>query len=179
LQVKNLFIIVTALALAGCGKSADPGRSIALRNGDFEQVANDGSIPGWTLVQHAGPRSYDMLVDAQGAYAGKGSFRMTRIQEQFYGSIKQDVAVGKFVGQRLELSAMLKTRDVGPAGWKLMVLGIDKGEFSSAFTGTSDWQRATLRVQVPNGVSTVSVGAILLDAGTGWLDDVQLKVVAP
>ncbi len=177
--MKNLILIVTALALVACGKSADPGKSIALLNGDFERVADDGSIPGWTMVQHAGPRSYEMVVDAQGVYAGKGSFRMTRTQEQFYGSIKQDVAVGKFAGQWLELSAMVKTRDVGPAGWKLMVLGIDKGENSPAFTGTSDWQRATLRVQLPNGVSTISVGATLLDAGTGWLDDVQLKVVAP
>ncbi len=177
--MKKLILIVTALALVACGKNADSGRNIAVLNGDFEQVASGGGIPGWTLVQHAGPPSYDMAVEAEGAYAGKGSFRMTRTVEQFYGSIKQDVAVGKFAGQWLELSAMVKTRDVGPAGWKLMILGIDKGEFSPAFTGTSDWQRATIRVQLPNGVSTISVGATLLDAGTGWLDDVQLNVVAP
>jgi hypothetical protein len=182
--MKNLGVVLAVLMLAACGKSADsgrsadPGRTIAIVNPGFEQTASDGSIPGWITVQHAGPPSYDMAVEAEGAEAGHGSFRMTRTLEQVYGSIKQDVDVGKLAGEWIELSAMVKTKDVGPAGWKLMILGVGTGVFSPAITGTSHWQRAKVRVQLPKGVATISVGATLLDAGSGWLDDVQLSVVA-
>jgi hypothetical protein len=183
--VKNLVAIMAALALAACNRSAEPGKaaeagkSIAVANAGFEQIAGDGSIPGWNTLQHAGPPSYEMVIDTQGAYAGKGSFRITRTRDQVYGSIKQDVAVGSAVGEWIELSAMVKTKDVGPGGWKLMILGAKADEFSPAITGTSDWQRAKVRVQLPNGVATIAVGATLLDAGSGWLDDVQLHAVAP
>ena len=184
--VRKLIAIVAATMLASCGKSVEsPGpRTEAasnvptLVNGDFEQVAADGSIPGWTTLQHAGPPSYETVIEAQGAYAGHGSFRMTRIQDQVYGTLSQDVAIAGAAGETFELSAMVKTRDVGPEGWKLMISGDRVHELSAAVTGTTDWHRASVRVQLPAATASLTVGVTLLDKGNGWMDDVQLRAIA-
>ena len=183
--MKYVIAIMAVIVLAACGKSMDPGSAsadsagaIAVVNGDFEQVASDSSIPGWTIQQHAGPPSYEMVVDAQGAYAGHGSFRMTRTQEQVYGTLSQDVAIAGAAGATVELSAMVKTKDVGPEGWKLMIAGDRVREFSPAITGTSDWHRLTVRAQLQPGTTSLTIAVTLLDGGSGWMDDVQLRAIA-
>jgi hypothetical protein len=178
-------VMIAVAMLTACRNSADsgspktgPASTIAtVVNGDFEQVADDGSIPGWTTQQHAGPPSYEMVIDAQGAYAGHGSFRMTRTQEQVYGTLSQEVAIAGVAGETIELSAMLKTKDVGPEGWKLMISGDRVREFSPAATGDSDWHPVSVRVQLPVATNSLTVGVTLLDKGSGWIDQVQLKVI--
>jgi hypothetical protein len=184
--VKNFIVVIAVGMLAACGKSTDSAHPNAgsastvatVVNGDFEQVADDGSIPGWTPQQHAGAPSYEMVIDPQGAYAGHGSFRMTRTQEQVYGMLSQDVAIAGTAGETIELSALVKTKDVGPEGWKLMISGERVREFSPAATGTSDWHRVSVRVQLPTATTSLTVGVTLLDKGSGWMDDVQLRAIA-
>ena len=184
--MKNFIVIIAVGMLAACGNNADSARPNAgsasttatLVNGDFEQVAGDGSIPGWTTLQHAGPPSYEMVIDTQGAYAGRGSFRMTRTQDQVYGTLSQEVAITGKAGQTFELSAMVKTKDVGPEGWKLMISGERVREFSPTLSGTSDWHRVSVRVTLPAATTGLTVGVTLLDKGSGWMDDVQLRAIA-
>jgi len=73
---------------------------------------------------------------------------------------------------------MLKTKDVGPEGWGLMILTSQVREFSAKLTGTSDWQRVIVRAKLPPGTTSITIGATLLDSGSGWMDDVQLKAIA-
>ena len=51
------------------------------------------------------------------------------------------------------------------------------GKSAAPLTGTTDWQRRARSREVPAGTHQVSIGAMLLDGGTGWLDDVKLNVV--
>ncbi|MDR3388657.1 MAG: hypothetical protein P4L92_16545 [Rudaea sp.] len=179
--MKKIIAITIAAVLAACVRTPDSGKPIAVANAGFEQPASESEIPGWTTVQHAGPPAYEMVVDTREAYEGHASFRMTRKLDQLYGSIKQTVSVAAVAGESVELSAMMKTKDVGPQGWKLMILdiGVNGREFSPAITGTSDWQRVSVRAHLPKGISTIVIGATLLDGGSGWIDDVKLSVVAP
>ncbi len=182
---KLIAIIIIATLLAACGKSVEspvPKTDAAsniptLVNGDFEQVAADGSIPGWVMLQHAGAPAYEMVIESQDAYAGHGSFRMTRIQEQVYGTLSQEAAITGTAGDIFELSAMVKTKEVGPEGWKLMISGDRVREFSPAATGDSDWHPVSVRVQLPAATNSLTVGVTLLDKGSGWIDQVQLKAV--
>jgi hypothetical protein len=183
--VRNLIAIIIAAMLVACGKSvdspvpkADAASNITtLVNADFEQVADDGSIPGWIMQQHAGPPSYETVIEAQGAYAGHGSLRMTRTQEQVYGTLSQEVAIAGVAGETFELSAMVKTKDVGPEGWKLMIYGDRVRDFSPAATGDTDWHPVSVRVQLPAAANSLTVGVTLLDKGSGWIDQVQLKAI--
>jgi hypothetical protein len=184
---KLLAIMATAL-LCACGGSPQGGKpadgkpeagtTIAVVNGDFEQSASDGNIPGWKMMQHAGPPSYEMAVDADGAYGGHGAFRMSRTHEQIYGSLVQDLDLPVSISGELELSAMMKTKDVGPEGWKLMLVIADTPVYSPALTGNNEWQRISVRAKLPANSHSIRIGAMLLDAGTGWLDDVQLRTIA-
>lgn len=173
----------TAILSGTPSRPASPAaRPIAVAhivNGDFEQTATDGSIPGWDQVQHAGEKSYDMRIDADGAYQGRGSFHMTRTHPQVYGSLTQNIDVSAYAGKTVELSGMLKSRDVGPEGWKLFMNGNMQGtlEYSPAVTGTSDWQRQSVKLKLPAGARRLTAGVTLLDAGEGWADNIELKVV--
>jgi hypothetical protein len=176
--VKNLVAIMAVVGLVACAKNMDAGSALVLANAGFEETSGDGGIAGWTTVQHAGPTSYEMVVEEPAAYAGHASFRMTRTRDQVYGSILQDVSVDKS-GGLVELSAMLKTGEVGPQGWGLLLQTPQLSKFSPKLVGTSDWQRVTVRATLPPGTTSVTIGATLLDGGSGWMDDVQLKAIAP
>jgi hypothetical protein len=188
--MKTLCVLGVLLALAGCSgdktgpaarqpAAAAAGSSIPVVNGDFEKTATDGTIPGWTVMMHADPGAFQMRVDGDGAYQGHGSFHITRVREEPYGNIGQDIDATPYVGKTLELSAMSKTRDVGQRGWKLLINGNAPGtlKYSSALTGTQDWQRQSVSLKVTPLVHKVMIGAILLDSGDAWLDDVELRVI--
>lgn len=159
--------------------TAAGGNAIAIVNGDFEQTADDGSIPGWMMLQHAGVPAYEMKIEAAAAYHGKGGFRMTRTQEQIYGTLAQDIELAQPLSGEVELSGMLKSKDVGPEGWKLMLVAADGPEYSPSLVGSNDWQRLSVRVKLKPNTRTLRIGATLIDAGTGWVDDIQLKAIAP
>jgi hypothetical protein len=182
------FILITAIAfLAACGSgknsasagdtAAASGQALVVVNGDFEQAAHDHNVPGWSITQHAGPASYTSGIDSDGAFKGYGSFRITRTHEQVYGSIVQDVAVAKFAGKTIELSAMMKSENVGPRGWKLFVNAPGKQVYSQGLTGTIAWKREAVKLELPANARTITIGASLLDGGTGWLDEVELRVL--
>jgi hypothetical protein len=187
--MKSFFLVTVLLVLGGCGSDksaptaqvppAASGSAIAVVNGDFERIATDGTIPGWALLMHADPGAFQMRIEAEGAYQGHGSFHITRVHEEPYGNIAQDIDAAPYVGKTLELSAMSKTRAVGPRGWKLLINGNAPGmlKYSTALTGTQDWQRQSVTLKVTPFVHKVTIGAILLDAGDAWLDNVELKVV--
>lgn len=152
-------------------------------------VANPGfeeplaSPRGWRLSQHAGAEAFEMGRDDKVFAEGGHSFRMKRHTPQVYGLVDQRVALRQSAGQTMRFSAMLRTEDVGPMGWMLVVnfLGETGGILgqvrSEPMTGTSDWRRVTLENQIPVGTEQLAAGAMLLDRGTGWVDDVKLSVV--
>lgn len=193
-MMRILLLISTALLLAACGRGATPSQKAAaamspepargvpagaLIDPDFEQSSADGGVPGWNESQHAGPRSYRMWIDPVDPYAGHGSFHMARTLPQVYGSLTQTVDARPYAGKTIELSAMVKSKDVGPGGWKLFV---DAGlpntlVYSTGLTGDNGWKSESLRLKVPAIAERLVVGVTLLDAGDGWMDNVELKTV--
>ncbi|HMM56582.1 MAG TPA: hypothetical protein PKD77_03170 [Rudaea sp.] len=188
--------LLAAVLLTGCGNNSLPAQKAAinpavsstpredvpgsaLANPDFEQTATDGSIPGWTQIQHAGLPAYAMDIVADGAYAGHGSFHMLRTRPEEYGTLQQQLDVKAFAGKTIELSAMLKSQAVGPQGWKLFINAEMKGAFkySSGLTGDSDWKHDSVQLRVPPQATRLTVGVTLLDAGEGWMDNVELKTL--
>ena len=167
-----------ALVLAACGAAAAAAapRTLPVVNGGFEQAASADRIPGWTKAQHAGVQAYDMSIDRASAAEGHASFRMRRLREQVYGLLSQTLDVSAYAGKTLELSAKVKTEDVGPGGWVLFIDAAG-GRESVAATGTGKWRALKVRLKVGAGTPSVTIGAMLLDRGTAWLDDVQLHVV--
>lgn len=178
--------IAAAVLLAACA-NPDSGSSGGVRaiakidvvNAGFEEPGAPNRIPGWTLSQHAGVAAYEMTEDATTPFAGHSSFRLRRTRPQVFGLLFQEVPIDPHAGKMLELSAMARTADVGPLGWVVYIDVPGGRETATPLTGTTDWRSVSVRVKVPADTHRVSIGAMLLDSGTGWLDDVQLRVVEP
>jgi hypothetical protein len=176
--------VVALLCAALPGAIAQPSAasSIALVNPGFEAPA-ERRPKGWILTQHAGAKAYKMEHDSDIRTEGKQSFRVTRFTEQVFGSVAQFVNLPK--GHKikaLELSAMLRSDGTEEGGWKLVAnvngaIGILEQYNSEPLVGTQDWRRVTVKVPITPDTTDVKVGAVLYGAGTGWVDDVSLKVV--
>jgi len=182
-------VLAAALPLGACSGGSAPGGSdataaaggtpIAVENGDFETTDPYGAVPGWMTLQHAGVPSYEMKIEPEAAHAGANGFRMTRTHEQVYGTLAQDIQFAKPLSGTVELSAWLKSRDVGPEGWSLMIIAGGQPEYSRALTGTTDWQHVTVRAALKPNSTSIRIGITLIDAGTGWADQVELRHFAP
>ena len=168
--------------LAACAQG-DHGE-IPLVNPGFEEAPVAGAwVPGWTFSQHVGNEAYEGAVDDEVAAEGKKSLRLRRYAPQVYGALFQHVALSGHAGETIELSARLKTKDLGPKGWMLVLTVIastGNQQFrAKPLTGTQEFTEVKVSGKLPEGVEGVDVGALLRDAGTGWIDDVHLRLLPP
>ena len=181
LNLVRLAVAFAASLLAGAAGAAPV--EIKLVNPSFEEPAKGPRAPGWSPSQHTGPeRNYVWAVDGETASEGKASYRIKRLSPQVFGMINQAVVVAEHAGKTLEFSAAMKTDDVGPEGWLLAVNiesrnAILEQARSIPVTGKVGWKRSTLRFKLPADAYELKLGIMLLDEGTGWVDDVKLRVV--
>lgn len=164
-------------------------KMLPVANPGFEGGALD-EVQGWLLTQHTGEPAYEMELVEEAPHSGKRSFRMKRIHPEVYGLVSQSIRVQGFDGVTLELSASMRTQGVGPEGWALSLVfeGSPPGIFdtgilgharSEALVGDTTWQQVVLKTTVPPNTRLITLGASLSDAGTGWVDDVRLRIVEP
>ena len=184
LKFSSALAMLGLAGLAGAASSA-VATDIKLVNASFEEPANGARAPGWFGTQHYGPnreRDYEWAVDTDTAAHGKASYRIRRKSPQVFGMIAQGVVVEAHAGKTLEVSAMMKTDDVGPAGWLLVVNVENRNAVleqvrSVPATGRHDFKLYSVRFKLPADAFELKLGVMLLDAGTGWVDDVKLRVV--
>jgi hypothetical protein len=154
--------------------------SLPLENPSFEQ--SDQFVKGWGVAQHAGEPSYIVSIDTTDSTDGKNSYRIERKLVQAWGMINQWIKLDNAVGKSIKLSAMIKSKALGPNGFDLnLVFRKANRKFissisSEAVTGSNDWQRIEVTGVVPAGTAHLQVTAVLNDAGTAWLDDVRLSI---
>ncbi len=181
-KVIGRLALYAMFVLAGAAAEAAP-TDIKLVNPSFEAPANGARAPGWTPSQHTGPdRNYEWAVDSETATDGKASYRIKRMSPQVFGMINQGVIVAEHAGKTLEFSAAMKGQDIGPDGWVLVVNVENRNAIleqvrSTPVTGKQDWKRSVVRFKLPADAYELKLGVMLLDSGTGWVDDVKLRVV--
>ena len=178
----SLAALASLMLVTGVAVHAAP-TEIKLVNPSFEEPASGVRAPGWSPTQHTGPeRNYEWAVDSQTASDGKSSYRIKRLSPQAFGMINQAVIVAEHAGKTLEFSAAMKTDAVGAEGWLLNVNIETRNTIleqvrSAPVTGKKDWVRAAVRFKLPANAYELKLGVMLLDSGTGWVDDVKLIVV--
>ena len=175
---KTLAILVGLLLC-----SSTMAGEIPLKNADFELPMAGKRIPGWSRTQHAGVRAYEIERDAESFAHGKQSIRMRRTTEQAYGMISQVVEAADLAGKQVELTAKLKTAEVGEQGWVLKMTFLRYSAIidqvrAMPMTGDTDWTEIAIKKEAPAGTTAIEVGFLLLDGGTGWADDVHLRTRA-
>jgi hypothetical protein len=154
--------------------------SLPLKNPSFEQ--SDQFVKGWGFSQHAGEPSYIVSIDTSQSAEGKNSYRIERKLVQAWGMINQWLPLDNLAGKTVTLSAMIKSENLGPKGFDInLVFRKANRKFistikSKAATGSNDWQRIEVTGIVPANTARLQITAVLNDAGTAWLDDVQLTI---
>jgi hypothetical protein len=176
-EVRIFLIAAAAVLMCACGQHG--GGSIAVVNGDFEQPASGGVIPGWEYSHHAGVDAYKVSLDADSPAQGKASAKMTRDQPQIYGTLSQVVSVKAYEGKTVRVTAKMKSDGVGPKGWVLFMSarGLHNNVYSTPMTGSTPWKDVSIEAKIPAAAEKLTLGATLLDEGTGWFDDVKVSVV--
>ena len=176
-MLKMIFLAASLLSAA----SAE-AVEITLNNADFEQSIVGNRIPGWSRTQHAGVRAYEITNDLETFAHGKQSIRMLRTVEQAYGLILQQVQTDAVSGKEVELVASLKTAKVGEKGWVMLLNFMHHNTVIDQFraapvVGDSDWSKVTIRKLAPPNTTAIEVGFMLLDGGTGWVDNVHVRSI--
>ena len=175
---------------AGASASAVAAQTgpVALVNPGFESLVpgRRGDPEGWFTFQHAGPKSYEFVLDTAEPHAGARSLRIRNIGPEPYGAAANSLEVSAYGGKVAHFSGWMRTRDVeGPgAGLTLLLLSrgaiVDQNFMSDRIvTGTTGWTRYALTLPIPRGVERLEVGAMLQGKGMLWLDDVVLEFVDP
>ncbi|MBV2119903.1 MAG: hypothetical protein KUF74_00455 [Candidatus Thiodiazotropha sp. (ex Ctena orbiculata)] len=155
--------------------------SLPLKNPSFEE--SDQFVKGWGFSQHAGEPAYEVSIDTIDSTDGKHSYRIERKLVQAWGMINQWLPLDSAVGKSIKLSAMIKSEALGPKGFDLsLVFRKANKKFiseiaSEIVTGSHDWQRLEVVAVVPAKTAHLQITAVLNDAGTAWLDDVQLTLI--
>jgi hypothetical protein len=151
--------------------------------------------PGWSFATEGSgiPRNQDagsfaVAVDRAVVHGGQAAVSIRSIVEEpkSFRAVTQFIKADAYRGKRVRLAGYLKTRDVRGRGalW-LRVDGPDaklialESMADRGVTGTSDWSRHEVVLDVPEAAVRLAFGALLVDTGQVWADDLTLEVVDP
>ena len=148
----------------------------------------DNNPEGWYSYQHAGPPSYDFVLDAGVSHSGVQSVRIDNTGPEVYGTFAQIIRGPQFAGKTIRFTAWIKTRDVTGNGWSkgtgLAITAYARGSTvggtnfrRTAIGGTTDWTRREVTAVAPAGTDRIDIEISLTGHGTVWVDDVTLEVL--
>lgn len=146
----------------------------------------------WT-IGGTHPQDYDMGVD-EGEGCALIRYRHTLTEPiapneaAGFGTLMQTVAADAFRGKRLRLSASLKAEDVGGSATLWLRVDAEKGrviafdnmenrQTGGALSGTKDWTKRSIVLDVPQEAVTVNFGFYLRGTGSVWTRGLELSEV--
>lgn len=146
--------------------------------------------PDW-IIAGSHPQSYDMGIDKGAGQDGKNAATIKSKAKKIkgFGTLLQLCLADDYLGKRVRMSGLMKTENVeGWAGLWLRIdgkgtdrdLGFDNmrdGKTDRSITGTTDWARYEIVLDVPLNASNLAYGALLAGKGQIWFDDIRFEVV--
>jgi hypothetical protein len=139
---------------------------------------------GW-LIAGSKPGDFEIGTDTHTSYDGKTSgFIKSKVESpQGFGTLMQTFAADHYRGSRIRLSGYLKT-DLAQRGqmWLRIdgpenkVLSFDNMD-SRPITGTADWKRYEIVLDVPTESINIAFGFFLSGSGTIWGDVFKIEKV--
>ena len=131
-----------------------------------------------------------IALDASRVYGNKVPVKLTRrFEEPFSGQpndllMYQKVNAATFRGQRIHISAIFRAQDVALTAsiWARVVDENDTiisadNMANRAVVGSTNWQRVTLELNIPDEASSITFGPQLRGTGTLWLDSFKVESV--
>ncbi len=145
---------------------------------------------GWFAAGNA-PKSYDMGAETGAGEYGKKAATIKSIDKEIngFGTLMQQCLPGKYLGKRVRMTGYMKTKDVKEwAGFWFRVdqkgsqepLSFDNmknGKKDRSITGTTDWTKYEIVLDVPAEASNIAYGALLSGTGQVWFDNLSFEIV--
>jgi len=139
------------------------------------------------------PQSYEMGIDRSAGQNSKnsGTIKSNENTIEGFGTLMQGFSPDKYIGKRIRLTGMLKTKDV--SSWAGLWLRIDTktsikaavfdnmhdGKKDRSVKGTTDWTKYYIVLDVPSNASNIAFGALISGTGQIWFDNLNFEIVTP
>ncbi len=132
-----------------------------------------------------GGEGYDLFRDEAEKHAGKSSGCIRSTDDPgVFGTFTQGFQAAKYRGKRLRLSAQVKVDGVErQSGLWMRVDGKERGGLAfdnmgdRPITGTADWKRYDVVLDIPNEAEEIYFGFLMAGKGRAWVDDITFEVV--
>lgn len=164
------------------GEAIDPDDAVGnapvgdniLTNGGFEN-----GTEGWIIGSNSGRMK--LATDTNEKTEGKQSIKITKT-----GGMPIDIvrvnADGLIAGQVVDVSAKIKTNNVGNGWMKFYIWDTDgnvliKNLDITRIHGTNNWRKVGRRFKLPANTSSASIQFWMILDGTLWIDDVRVSPV--
>lgn len=180
---------------ARASTSGDLGRGTVAEDAPPPQPAprpgvTVGAPVGWHK-NGAKPDFYAVGVDSTQTWGGMPSAYVESLAptvEKGFGGMMQTTAAENYAGKRVRLSGWVKTQDANEGGGHLwlridgqergQMLGFDNMD-NRPVKGTTDWQEASIVLEVPEGASSLNYGFFVSGGGKMWVSGQNIEVVGP
>lgn len=151
-----------------------------------EETAMEQKIKGWFL-SGSNPYDYEIGLDYKVVHHGKASGYLkakTVHDETDFATMMQSFKADKFRGKRVRLSGFLRTENVKAFAGMWMRVDDRAGDVlqfdnmsNRPIKGTTNWNRYTIVLDVPETSAVISFGIILSGRGTVWADGLSFEEV--
>ncbi len=171
--MKNIFIIITFFISLNCFAQFE---EIEFNFGFEKQSENNELSDGWFQWG-----DYSLNIDSVSRFGSK-SGKITSTKTGNFGSIAYTIPAN-YEGKTIELQAYMKTKNVenGHAGLLFRIDGYgDILQFDNMrnknITGTTDWQKYIVKLDLPENAEKIIIGGILTGVGEAWFDDFAIFI---
>ena len=135
----------------------------------------------------SGNQLYDYEADGDPTVShgaeNSGFIESTASEIEGFGTLMTSTRPDNYLGKRIVLTANVKTENV--TNWVGLWMRVDAGMDAVSFdnmgdrpiTGTSDWGKYEIVLDVPENSTNISYGIILTGTGKAWIDGLQLELI--
>jgi len=193
--MKAIYILGLCAILGGCKSNDAPKEeapkeettneqettAAAAKDAHFTVQLTDG------FIGRGQNDAYTVYVDSAEKHNGHNTFTIKSLKPKEFATILSGMKPEKSIGKRVEYTAWVKSKDI--KGWAGLWLRIDpKDPMNSPnlgfdnmgkrpITGTNDWTKYHIVLDVPEGAANMAYGILLDGDGQVWVDSMDIKIV--
>ncbi|HLO60400.1 MAG TPA: hypothetical protein VK179_16735 [Bacteroidales bacterium] len=148
-------------------------------------------LPDNWFVAGTQPQNYFMDIDIDMKRLDTNVMTIKSIVPEItgFGTIMKNTPVNEYAGKRVRMTGYVKTADV--ANWAGLWLRVDKkepyevlsfdnmhdGKTDRSITGTNDWKKYEIVLDVPQTAINLAYGVLLAGTGQVWFDEISFETV--
>lgn len=152
-------------------------------------IYRDGLPAGWTL-SGTDPQNYKVQTKRVDGNTLLFIAQIEPVEGQEtigFGSVGQVIGAGKFVGKRIQLSALMKVSNVPDWSWAGLWMRIDGSDetfvafdnmYERRLNGTTGWVECSIVLDVSVESAQIAFGILLHGAGEAAVNNMQLSIVS-